>query len=180
MDESRFDAITRILGISRSRRLALRSVAGVAVAAGLARLGPGGATAKNKKSKHRRKWKKLQKNAFGCVNVGGACRGKDANCCSGICEGLPKYGSKKDTSRCVAHNELDCALGADTCQALAPCGPGGSCYQTTGQSSFCAAFAFCRDCQRDADCEPEFGEGAACGAGCDFCPTGTVCAPPLV
>jgi hypothetical protein len=178
MDESRFDAISKTLGAAGSRRSALRTGIGITIAFGLARLGLGDAAAK-KKRKHRKKPKKLARNAFGCVNVGGACRGNDANCCSGICQGpVPKHGNT-DTSVCVAHNEGDCAAGADNCQALATCGTNGVCYQTTGQASFCAAYGQCAGCKKDEDCEPVFGLGAACGV-CTTCPSGTLCAPPHV
>jgi hypothetical protein len=41
------------------------------------------------------KRKKLKHNQFGCVEVGNACRGNCANCCSGICQGKkPKKGRK--------------------------------------------------------------------------------------
>jgi hypothetical protein len=179
MDQMRFDAMAKSFGAAGSRRMALRSVAGIGVASGLAWLGLGSATAKKKRRKHRTKWKKLQKNAYGCVKVGGACRGKDANCCSGICEGLPKYGSKKDTSKCVAHNTLNCPPGADNCQQLGECGPGGVCYQTTGGAGFCAIYGSCSSCQKDTDCETAFGPGAACGV-CANCPGGTLCAPPKI
>jgi hypothetical protein len=183
MNASHFDRITSSLGAVGSRRVALRTAIGITVASGLARLGLGSATAKKKKRKHRRKWKKLQKNAFGCVNVGGACRGQDANCCSGICEGLPKYGSKKDTSRCVAHNVLDCSVGEDTCgPGSVACGTNGLCYQTTGQASFCGNPGACFACQKDADCEPAFGgPGAACVVCADCAqPGNTLCLFPAV
>jgi hypothetical protein len=166
MDGSRFDAISKTLGTAGTRRVALRTGIGISIAAGLARLGLSSTTAKKKQRKRRKKWKKLQKNAFGCVNVGGACRGKDANCCSGICQGLPKYGSKKDTSRCVAHDVLDCVAGANTClQGAVACGPNadGECYQTTGQAGFCAGSGTCLACAKDADCAAlGYGPGAAC------------------
>jgi hypothetical protein len=181
MDESRFDAISQTLGTVGARRVALQALIGTTMAAGLAHLGLGDAAAKHKhkKKRHHRKPPKLHRNEFGCVNVGQACRGKDTNCCSGICQGpVPKHGSQ-DLSVCVAHNELDCAAGADNCQALAPCGNGGLCYRTTGQAGFCSLGGVCSPCKTDTDCEAAFGPGAACGV-CATCPGGTLCAPPKV
>jgi hypothetical protein len=64
MDTARFDRMTRTFSTVLSRR----GLAGaLGVAAGTI---PGLAAAKKKK---------LKKNAFGCVDVGGKCRGNDAN-----------------------------------------------------------------------------------------------------
>ena len=68
-------------------------------------------------------------------------------------------------------------------------GQGCFCTLTTGNAGFCAAFSggpagHCRVCRKDADCEPEFGEGAACIVLGGICTalclaTGrTACAPP--
>jgi hypothetical protein len=176
MDERRFDTITKSLGAPGSRRVALRTAIGITVASALARLSVGRTTAKKKRRKHRKKWKKLQKNPYGCVNVGGACRGQDANCCSGICEGKKPKKGKQDTSRCVAHNELDCPAGADLCAGNAvACGTQKTaCYQTTGQASFCA-FTFtgiCHACTKDVECEALQGPGAACVVCVDCSATG--------
>lgn len=169
MYNTRFDALTRTFGGTASRRATLRAIVGMPITSGLASLGRGVALAKNKnkkKRRRRRKPKPLQRNAFGCVNVGGDCRGKDANCCSGLCQGpVPKHGSQ-DLSVCVAHNELDCPPGADFCAGnQAACGTQKTaCFQTTGEASFCA-FALtgmCHACKKDIDCEALQGPGAAC------------------
>lgn len=124
--------------------------------------------------KKRGKRSKLKRNAFGCVNVGGKCRGKDANCCSGICEGKKRKKGKKDTSRCMAHNVDDCPAGANSClEGIIEC-TNGFCYHTTGRASFCAAGGVCFDCKRDTDCEPLTGPGAACGM-CSDCVGDTSC-----
>lgn len=171
MDERQFDRWTRMLAAAASRRVALRTLlVGSTIAAGLGRLGL------NKAADKKKKRKKLKKNAYGCVNVGGTCRGKDSACCSGICQGKNPKKGEKDTSTCMAHNVLDCPAGANTCQGLpVACGTNGLCNQTTGQASFCAAGGNCKTCKKDADCAPTHGPGAACAV-CAGCPApGTVC-----
>jgi hypothetical protein len=171
MDAARFDRMTRWLSAAAPRRGFL---AGLSAAVGLAAIGiPASVQAKNKKKK------KLKKNEFGCVDVGKACRGKDANCCSNICQGKKPKKGKKDKSKCVAHNVLDCAPGADTCSGggTVSCGNLGVCHQTTGKASFCgnSSNSQCFDCKKDVDCEPDFEPGAACIV-CASCPgPGTAC-----
>jgi hypothetical protein len=125
------------------------------------------------------KKQKLQRNAFGCVDIGKACRGNGANCCSGICKGKNPKKGKKDTSSCAAHNVLDCQAGQDSCQGEpVPCGAAGACTITTGQASFCSAAGEgeCVACRTDADCEPIRGPGAACIVCPGNCPeTTTAC-----
>jgi hypothetical protein len=172
MDPKHFDNMTRYLTDASSRRSIFARIAGVAVAAVAVQM-PGVAGARNKKKTN----KKLALNTFGCVDVGKACRGKDANCCSGICEGKKPKKGKKDKSRCVAHNMLDCEAEADSCDSdVIACGTNGYCLQTTGQASFCLTGATFFDCQKDTDCEPDFGPGAACIA----CVGLTACAVPAV
>jgi hypothetical protein len=167
MDAARFDAWTR-------RRFGL--AAGGALAALWSLVGITPAPAKKKK--------KLKFNEFGCVNVGGKCRGKDANCCSNICQGeKPKQG-KKDKSRCVAHDEQGCQAGQieDFCGgADVPCTTSapepGLCNTTTGNAGYCADFGVCFPCQKDLDCQnqSQFGPGSACVL-CAPCAGGTGCA----
>jgi hypothetical protein len=151
------------------------------------------ADAKKKRKKKKKKKPQSPLNAFGCLDVGQPCRGKSANCCSGICQGgKPKKG-KKDKSSCVAHNTGICTANTDSC-ALAvsvSCNPNNiDCYctMTTGNAPFCGEFspgpeAHCRVCGKDTDCEAEFGPGAACvlldGNCTHICPaTGrTACVP---
>jgi hypothetical protein len=174
--DDQFDHWTRILAAAASRRVALRSLVRSTVAAGLGRLGLDQAAAKNKRNKR----KKLKKNAFGCVNVGGRCRGKNAACCSGICQGKKPKKGEKDTSRCVAHNVLDCPAGANSCQGLpVACGTNGLCNQTTGRASYCGRGGTCFACTKDVDCAPVEGPGAACVVCPLLCPEpGTFCAAP--
>jgi hypothetical protein len=120
------------------------------------------------KRRHRTHKKKLQRNAFGCVDVGKACRGDDTNCCSGICDGNKPKKGKKDRSRCVAHNTGGCQPDQDFCLTAQPCGTGGFCTRTTGAAGFCLmpATGVCADCTKDTDCEAVLGPGAACVVTC--------------
>lgn len=100
MDTDRFDHVSRACWQMLSRRH-------LASILGLAAVIPTLAKAKRKRKK------KLKRNGFGCVNVGGKCRGKDAACCSGICQGKKPKKGKKDTSRCtvcVGHLADACLL----------------------------------------------------------------------
>lgn len=173
-----FDWLTRSLAESRSRRGALR---GFAAALGLATtLVPAIAETK----KHRNK-KKPKKNAFGCLDIGKKCNGKNTKCCSGICKGKRPKKGKKDKSQCVAHNAGPCRDDEDSClQGEIQCGTGDTdaiCLRTTGKASFCGLDdgGGCVDCARDTDCEPQFGPGAACVV-CDDCQAtgGTACYTP--
>jgi hypothetical protein len=132
----------------------------------------------------RAKKQKLKRNEFGCVNVGGKCRGKDANCCSNICQGKKPKQGKKDKSHCVAHDEQGCSAGqaGDSCGGAdvlctTSAGTDGVCETTTGNAGYCASDGSCFPCQKDRDCQSQsqFGPRAAC-ARCATCPGGTICA----
>jgi hypothetical protein len=145
MDGSRFDDLTRALTGSR-RRLVGGTLAAVAGWAGLAASGAA-----------KRRDKKPRFNRYGCVNVGEKCYGKNAHCCSGICDGKGKR------SRCVAHGEGGCTVGDNTCAAYVACEGDGSCYRTTGKAGFCAGpICDCAPCKKDRDCQAVLGPGAAC------------------
>jgi hypothetical protein len=162
MNDDRFDRLTRTLSHLRTRRHLATALGLVAVATGAFR--SPSTQAKNNKNKKR---KKLQRNKYGCVDVGGNCRGRDNVCCSGICDGKKPKKGKRDRSTCIAHNVLDCPPGADECQDVSvACGTTlpGTCFQTTGRASFCAFIGTCKDCQKDADC----GAGGACAV-CPGC-----------
>jgi hypothetical protein len=167
MDSSRFDAWTR-------RRFGL-AAGGFAAAL----LGVTLGIDTDAKKKKRKKAKKPQLNAFGCLDVSQACGGSSSKCCSGICQGKKPKKGKKDTSRCVAHNALDCQTGADSCAGgTVPCGTAGACAITTGAASFCSATGdgACVVCQTDADCVASRGPGAACIVCPGNCPdTTTAC-----
>jgi hypothetical protein len=173
MDAMLFDRLTRLLIAGTSRRTLLRlatAALGLAVARVPATVGAKG---KNKK--------KPKLNEYGCVNVGGKCRGKDALCCSGICQGKKPKKGKRDKSKCVAHNASTCQAGQISCAGPpVACGDNGFCLQTTGKASFCGAFSgACADCTKDTDCEATAGEGAACIVCPGQCPDsgGRACYP---
>jgi hypothetical protein len=171
-----FDKLSRSLGESRSRRDALR---GFVTALGIewnATRFPSNAVANKKNNKR----KKPKNNEFGCLDVGKKCNGKDAKCCSGICNGKKPKKGKKDKSKCVGHNAGSCQAGFDVCLGvIAPCSTDGFCFQTTGKAPFCAGgTGICADCQKDTDCEAlGAGPGAACIVCESECPQtgGTVC-----
>jgi hypothetical protein len=169
MDATSLDTLARTLGNGASRRMVL---GGVLAAFGLLNAG---SVARKKKRKP------LKRNQFGCVNVGAKCRGNDANCCSGICEGEKPKKRKKDRSRCAGHDARTCQAGQDTCAGpFFPCVSSRSatarCVITTGNAPYCAGDVFCRSCARDTDCSAEeFETGAACIV-CASCPETTACA----
>jgi hypothetical protein len=195
MDAHHFDFLARSLTDASSRRGVLRGLA--AATLGLAAISLPGEAEGRKKRKKRKKGKRnkkktkganppaLQLNDFQCVDVGNACRGNSANCCSGICEGKKPREGKKDRSRCIAHNVGICQPEQDICvdDLTANCGGAGRCFRTTGNASFCGneGEGVCAVCARDADCEADFGPGAACIV-CSTCEikagTSTACVPP--
>jgi hypothetical protein len=130
----------------------------------------------------KRKRQKPKPNAFGCLDVGKACVGKSARCCSGICQGKKPKKGKRDRSKCVPHNTGGCQPDQDICRTgRIECGENGFCFVTTGKAPFCTAGGGeCRVCAKDTDCQAEFGPGAACLFCVDSCDdTGsTLCHPP--
>jgi hypothetical protein len=169
MEAIRFDAL--VSELSRRRTLRLLGSLGI-----VPLLGHAHADARRKKrnKKKQRKQRPLQPptlNAFGCVDVGQACRGNSSLCCSGICQGAAPAPGKPDTSLCVPHNVGICQAGQDDCLGVqVACGPQAFCTRTTGNASFCAGIGQCRVCARDTDCEAEFGPGAACIVCASSCP----------
>jgi hypothetical protein len=154
MDASGIDDLARALTAHPSRRRIVRSLAAAALAQAVL-LGPdasGGAARKRKK--------KFKTNQFGCVDVGGKCYGKDAKCCSGVCNGSGKR------SICAARNEGGCTRDDSSCPEPIPCGINGECYRTTGKAGFCGSVGTCdcHPCRNDKDCQdnPEYGPGSAC------------------
>jgi hypothetical protein len=136
MDGARFDRLARALTPGSARRGVVRGLAGAAL--GLV-LRPDSALTTAKK---RKKKKVLKRNAFGCVEVGGKCRGKDSVCCSGICEGKKPKKGKRDRSRCVAHDTGGCQPTGGACELVPNCttstgDPSGLCLTTTGQAAYC-------------------------------------------
>jgi hypothetical protein len=158
------------------RRLVLAGLAGILPAWAM----PEFLTVQAKKHKKKKKKNKPQTNAFGCLNVGQHCNGKDDTCCSGICDGKKPKKGKKDKSKCVGHDANICQSGFDLCQGvIATCSNGGACVTTTGNAPFCAGgTGVCTVCSRDPDCVAAgFGTLAACVVCNSECPEtgGTVC-----
>lgn len=180
MDATRFDRLTRIFTDASSRRDLLRGLAGAASVMAATQF-PGSA---DTKKKHKKKRKKPQLNAYGCVDVGQACRGNDANCCSGLCEGNKPKKGKKDQSRCIGHDVGSCTAIQDVCteNGAASCGSAAWCYRTTGNAGFCGSLSSeCTVCAKDTDCDAKgFGPGAACVFCTNGCPetNHTVCIGP--
>jgi hypothetical protein len=153
MDASRFDDPTRALTTNPSRRRLVRGFAAVALAQ-LTLLGPAAGDGAARKRKN-----KVKTNKYGCVDVGKKCYGKDARCCSGICNGKGKR------SRCAAHHEGPCTRDDNSCLESVPCGINGECHRTTGKAGFCGEpnTCDCSPCKTDRDCELKLGiEDAAC------------------
>jgi hypothetical protein len=180
MDHDRFDDITRFLTTFPSRRMLLRG--SVAAVIGLtAGWVPGGPDAKKKQRKRKRK---PELNAYGCVDVGKPCRGNDGLCCSGVCDGTKPRNGKKDRSRCVAHDTGGCLAGLQEpfCGGTdVPClisGNTGFCNTTTGNAGFCTSDTECFACTKDADCIPFCGPHAACIVCGNECAIGTACTGP--
>jgi hypothetical protein len=173
MNDSRFDAWTR-------RRFGL--VAG-GTAAALLSLAATDFSGTTHAKKHKQK---LKHNQFGCVNVGGKCRGRDKHCCSGVCNDKKPKKGEKDKSRCVAHGAGTCqpgqnltGCGGQTVHCTTSTGGMGACRTTTGNAGYCSGDGQCRQCAKDADCRPFCGPDAACvvcsSALCEF---GTICVGP--
>lgn len=183
VDNHRFVTVSRSLTDPPSRRDVLRGL--VAAGLGLDVL----RRPKRVVGKNGRRKKPLRRNTFGCVDIGGPCRGKDKVCCSGRCHGRkPKQGNK-DTSRCVAHDASTCQPGqriTEVCGGAVdvPCtastGAGGACNTTTGNAPYCADELFCRACTKDADCRDFCGKAAACVICAGCAEGGTACASPAV
>jgi hypothetical protein len=179
MDTHRFDDLARLLGWPAARRRFVLGLAGAV--GGLTSHGPHSAVAK------RRKEPRL--NEFGCVNVGEPCRGRDRLCCSGVCQGKKPKEGRKDRSRCVAHGASTCRAGqrdADQCSGAenvvcttSTGATNGRCNTTTGNAPYCAAELYGEPCRKDADCQPNCGEAAACIL-CSGSPSGRACASPTV
>jgi hypothetical protein len=179
MDQHRVDTATRSFIHLPSRRDVLRGLASAGLGLGLVSLADRTA-AKQRKPKKR----KPKPNAYGCLNVGAACKNA-GQCCSNICTG------KKGKRKCAAHDRRICQVEQDLCTTgvNAVCDITNSncqCVRTTGNAAFCGdvslgLISLCRNCSRDVDCEGEFGPGAACiafGGICEpVCPGagGTAC-----
>jgi hypothetical protein len=173
VDGIRFDALTRALSLQPTRRGLAVGVVGAALGLMNSRLG---GTVDARQRQKGKKPRKPKRNAYGCLDVGKPCRGKDRLCCSGVCKGQKPEKGKKDTSRCVAHDVRNCSPQRELCHTGIPlqslCSSpsiDAVCFRTTGNASFCgiaAGFsgeANCRKCRKDTDCEKlGFPKGSAC------------------
>lgn len=185
MSAGMIDALARRTA-TLTRRTALGAALGGLVGSALAVE----AEAKSHKKRHKRRKRKnrVTANAFGCLNVGDRCDGTSLECCSGICQKEKGGKGKPRKSFCAAHDEGSCRPDQDVCtdgdEAAAQCDVTAVCFKTTGQAGFCGLVEAgeCFSCRLDADCEPEFGAGAACVV-CTECldedgGRGTGCVPP--
>jgi hypothetical protein len=214
MDQHRLTTWKRAFSGVPSRRDVLRGLVGAGLGLCSLRLTDVVAAKDKKQRKQRRRKKQAQApvtapsfelpplviNEFGCIDVGQACRGDSALCCSGTCNGAAPAAGQPDSSRCAAHNTGTCRQQAEgfcttparevtACNNRQDC----VCFRTTGGSNFCGIpnTAQCAACQRDADCEVlgfpsksaclPFSEGRcaggcsggmACMAPCDTAPPG--------
>lgn len=170
MDDRHFDEFTKVVTRGQASRRATFLALASAMLGGLAARFPESAAAKKRKKKRK---KKLALNEFGCVDIGGKCRGSSGACCSGVCQGKKPKKGKKDKSVCVDHNVGGCTLERDSCLTgdaeLSACNENAICTATTGKAAFCASFVDislgnnCRVCATDPDCEDQgFPPGSAC------------------
>jgi hypothetical protein len=167
LDRDRFDTLLRLWATAPSRRQFLD---GFVVALGVSALIPETAAVRKRKKKKRKTTAPLVFNTFGCVDVRQPCRGDDANCCSGLCDGKKPKKGKPDKSRCVAHDAqtcqpgqtgVECSGSADVfCTTVT--GFSGQCYTTTGNAGFCNSNGNCFPCKKDADCQAYCGPQSAC------------------
>jgi hypothetical protein len=174
MDGSRLDALSRSLDTGPSRRGLSRRLGELTLGGTLALLGLTGSAAKRKKNKN------LTFNEFGCVPVGGRCRGKNSVCCSGICQGKKPKQGERDKTHCVAHDATSClagqtvkVCGGSSVLCTTSTGEAGGCLTTTGNAGYCAAAIDCilPSCAKDADCQAHCGPQWACV----LCPIVALC-----
>jgi hypothetical protein len=182
MEPTHFDHFARAISSSTSRRALLNRISAAGMLAALTHFGtrPASADARKKHKKHDKKKQPIPAlNTYGCLDVGQACRGNHALCCSGICQGKKPKKGKPDRRTCAAHDAGSCTAGQDSCvQGLIPCGTTGLCVQTTGKGDFCGTIGICAVCQKDEDCVATKGPGAACVvcvAACANSTGGTAC-----
>jgi hypothetical protein len=163
MDADRFDALTRRLGATDSRRRVLRGTLGAALGGLLAAAGmPGDAAAQ-----------------LGGLADGQPCTSGE-ECSSGRCK--RKRGTRKKFCR-HAPGQGTCIADVDACvDSPSTCNndPSCVCFVTTRGWSVCAVSALtCVACDGDGDCEQVIGKGSRC-IRCDDClvSTGFACVRP--
>lgn len=184
-----FDALSK--GIPEQPLFRRSVLAGLAASMlGLIGGGPSNIAAKEKQDKDKKRKKKpLKRNEYGCVADGKACRGNDAVCCSGICQGKKPKKGERDQSQCVGHDASTCVRGQATefcnpagltTHCTSSTGQPGVCETTTGNSGICASTGSCEECRNDADCQISTGNPHAACVRCasGFCMAGTACVAP--
>jgi hypothetical protein len=170
MDDRQFDAFARTVSQARSRRQALRALAG-AVAAGVLALS-GEASAQD------------------CKAEGKACK-KDDQCCSGHCVGASGGSTAHSEGQCAAPPPVEvCSVGWDCrTDTRVTCGEFGDCFYVQDVEGGCACIPqSCGlpdgvGCQQHSDCEEVYGPGLGrcVSTASDCCAPGsgvnTFCAP---
>jgi hypothetical protein len=121
MDARRFDVLSISLATPDSRRSALRGLAGLSLAAGLNRFGPGEAHARKKGKKKKKKCRKLKQ----------ACNGSslDNNCCGAAFCAASACAAGKTCCRAAG---LSCGSKCDCCGGDAECENGECCIGEGG------------------------------------------------
>lgn len=192
MSQNHLRDVTHTLASLPSRRDLLRGLAAAGLGLGIAPWADP-IEARKKRKGRKKKVKRPQPNAFGCLEVGDACS-SEADCCSGICAGTKgkKTCQAHGTGLCPQNHVGICLATADEIPVL-KCGNSDLCfcYTTTAGSNFCGNrgprlgdMAACADCQKDADCAAlGFPAGSACavvgnGYCSGQCSSGMACLPP--
>lgn len=192
MSQIRFHDVTRTMTGLPTRRDLLRGLAGAGLGLGIAQ-GANLVGARKTRKQRKKKGKRPQPNAFGCLDVGDACS-SETGCCSGLCAGTKgkKTCQAHGTGICPQNHVGICLATADEIPVL-KCGNQELCfcYTTTAGSNFCGQGgprvgdkAACTDCQKDADCAAlGFPAGSACapvgnGYCSGQCATDMACIPP--
>jgi hypothetical protein len=171
MDTDRFDDLTCAISTLLSRRA-------LAAALGLGTLGLSDRV--DAKKKRRKRKRKIERNDFGCVDIGNFCT-KAKQCCSNICKW------RKGKKTCRAHDAADCQAGQhDVNCGGADVGCTGSlgnlgvCETTTGNAPYCASSVCAVECRTDADCQSVCGPRAACLTCGYYCAGRPCCTGPEV
>jgi hypothetical protein len=193
VDPNRFDGWATKVGECADRRHVVMWLGGSVVSGLVALTGFTSVGAKQHGHRRHKRHNRPVVNQHGCLDVGQPCRGESSVCCSGICQGTAPKKGKQDRSTCIAHNAGTCSPDQDACTTgvNAHCNAANErsiCLLTTGNAGFCGditagVLELCRVCDRDTDCQAEFGVGAACvsfGNVCSaLCPatSSTACVP---
>jgi hypothetical protein len=160
MDDSRFDLLARSIAEPRSRRAALRAIAGLV-------LGGSALVA------HAEGSEAATKRAFGVI-----CR-KSAECQSGVCGPKDRKGRRRCT--CSA-GTVECGGACQQCCQAGDCGTSSECSSFTCDNGLCAPLTVDNGtecfqagpggpCSAGSCCPVECVDGGCCGGGCFADPT---------